>query len=38
VAEDWARRCLSLPVYPELCPSEVDACVAALPAAIASAH
>jgi dTDP-4-amino-4,6-dideoxygalactose transaminase len=38
VAEDWARRCLSLPIYPELGPSEVDACVAALAAAIASAQ
>jgi dTDP-4-amino-4,6-dideoxygalactose transaminase len=38
VAEDWARRCLSLPIYPELGPSEVDACVAALSAAIASAQ
>jgi dTDP-4-amino-4,6-dideoxygalactose transaminase len=36
VAEDWARRCLSLPIYPELEPSEVDACVAALAAAIAA--
>jgi dTDP-4-amino-4,6-dideoxygalactose transaminase len=36
VAEDWARRCLSLPLYPELGPAEVDACVAALAAAIAA--
>jgi dTDP-4-amino-4,6-dideoxygalactose transaminase len=35
VAEDWARRCLSLPIYPELTLSDVDACVAALAAAIA---
>jgi dTDP-4-amino-4,6-dideoxygalactose transaminase len=34
VAEDWARRCLSLPIYPELSLSEADACVAALEAAI----
>jgi dTDP-4-amino-4,6-dideoxygalactose transaminase len=36
VAEDWARRCLSLPLYPELGPIEVDACAAALAAAIAA--
>jgi dTDP-4-amino-4,6-dideoxygalactose transaminase len=35
VAEDWARRCLSLPLYPELTPAAADACVAALEAAIA---
>jgi dTDP-4-amino-4,6-dideoxygalactose transaminase len=35
VAEDWARRCLSLPLYPGLDPEEADACVAALEAAIA---
>jgi dTDP-4-amino-4,6-dideoxygalactose transaminase len=34
VAEDWARRCLSLPIFPELGSSEVDACVAALAAAV----
>ncbi len=38
VAEDWALRCLSLPLYPELEPSEVEACVAALAAAIAAAR
>ena len=37
VAEDWARRCLSLPLYPELEPPEVEACVAALAAAVAAA-
>jgi dTDP-4-amino-4,6-dideoxygalactose transaminase len=37
VAEDWARRCLSLPIYPELGSSGVEACVAALAAAIAGA-
>jgi dTDP-4-amino-4,6-dideoxygalactose transaminase len=35
-AEDWARRCLSLPLYPELGAAEVEACVAALAAAIAA--
>jgi dTDP-4-amino-4,6-dideoxygalactose transaminase len=34
VAEDWARRCLSLPLYPELTPAAADACVAALTSAI----
>jgi dTDP-4-amino-4,6-dideoxygalactose transaminase len=34
VAEDWARRCLSLPIYPELALSEADACASALAAAI----
>jgi dTDP-4-amino-4,6-dideoxygalactose transaminase len=34
VAEDWARRCLSLPIYPELSLSEAAACAAALEAAI----
>jgi dTDP-4-amino-4,6-dideoxygalactose transaminase len=36
VAEEWARQCLSLPIYPELAPSEADACVAALESAIAN--
>jgi dTDP-4-amino-4,6-dideoxygalactose transaminase len=36
VAEDWARRCLSLPLYPELGLRDADACVAALEAATAS--
>lgn len=36
VAENWARRCLSLPLYPELAPSGADACVAALKSAIAA--
>ena len=35
VAEDWARRCLSLPIYPELTRSGVDLCVAALNSAVA---
>lgn len=30
VAEDWARRCLSLPLYPELAICDADACVTAL--------
>jgi dTDP-4-amino-4,6-dideoxygalactose transaminase len=30
VAENWARRCLSLPIYPELLASDIDRCVAAL--------
>jgi dTDP-4-amino-4,6-dideoxygalactose transaminase len=38
VAEDWARRCLSLPIYPELAPAEVDACVAALEGTAAGAR
>ncbi len=38
VAEDWARRCLSLPIYPELAPAEVDACVAALEGSAAGAR
>jgi dTDP-4-amino-4,6-dideoxygalactose transaminase len=36
VAEDWARRCLSLPVYPELTPNAADRCVDALETAIAT--
>jgi len=35
VAEDWARRCLSLPIYPELTPADADRCVAALRDAVA---
>ena len=34
VAEDWARRCLSLPIYPELTSSDADECIAALKSAI----
>jgi dTDP-4-amino-4,6-dideoxygalactose transaminase len=34
IAEDWARRTLSLPIYPELASHEVDACIAALRAAL----
>jgi dTDP-4-amino-4,6-dideoxygalactose transaminase len=34
VAENWARRCLSLPLYPELTVAQVDFCVAALEAAL----
>jgi dTDP-4-amino-4,6-dideoxygalactose transaminase len=37
VAEDWARRCLSLPLYPELTPNGADRCVRALKAAVAHA-
>jgi dTDP-4-amino-4,6-dideoxygalactose transaminase len=33
-AENWARRCLSLPIYPELTSAQVDFCVAALEAAL----
>ena len=36
VAEDWARRCLSLPIYPELGPNGADRCVDALGSAIAT--
>ena len=36
VAEDWARRCLSLPIYPELAPNDADRCVDALGSAIAT--
>jgi len=35
VAEDWARRCLSLPIYPELASSDLDRCIAALKSAVA---
>src|SRR5215469_2355912 len=35
VAEDWARRCLSLPIYPELGRNGADRCVDALGSAIA---
>ena len=34
VAEDWARRCLSLPIYPELTLPQAEACVAALKSVI----
>ena len=34
VAEDWARRCLSLPLYPELSTAGVETCVSALRAAV----
>ena len=36
VAEDWARRCLSLPLYPEITLAEADRCVAALRALAAA--
>jgi dTDP-4-amino-4,6-dideoxygalactose transaminase len=36
VAEDWARRCLSLPLYAELTLTDADFCIAALKAAIAA--
>jgi dTDP-4-amino-4,6-dideoxygalactose transaminase len=35
IAEDWARRCLSLPIYPELASSDLDRCIAALKSAVA---
>jgi dTDP-4-amino-4,6-dideoxygalactose transaminase len=34
IAEDWARRCLSLPICPELTLSRAEACVAALKSVI----
>jgi dTDP-4-amino-4,6-dideoxygalactose transaminase len=34
VAENWARQCLSLPIYPELTAAQVDFCIAALEAAM----
>jgi len=34
IAEDWARRCLSLPIYPELTLPQAEACVAAVKSAI----
>ncbi len=37
VAENWARQCLSLPIYPELTAAQVDFCVAALEAALQGA-
>src|SRR5262249_3021648 len=36
VAEDWARRCLSLPLYPELTPNAADRCVDAFEKALAT--
>jgi dTDP-4-amino-4,6-dideoxygalactose transaminase len=30
VSEDWARRCLSLPIYAELAASDAERCAAAL--------
>lgn len=36
-AEDWARRCLSLPLYPELASNAADRCVDALRSAVAAA-
>jgi len=36
VAEDWARRCLSLPLYAELTLTDADFCIAAFKAAIAA--
>ena len=35
-AEDWARRCLSLPLYPELTLTDADFCIAAFKAVIAA--
>ncbi|MBV9199679.1 MAG: DegT/DnrJ/EryC1/StrS family aminotransferase [Alphaproteobacteria bacterium] len=37
IAEDWARRCLSLPLYPELASNAAYRCVDALKSAIAAA-
>jgi dTDP-4-amino-4,6-dideoxygalactose transaminase len=38
VAEDWARRGLSLPIYPELAADAVEFCVEAIEAALAPAR
>ena len=35
IAENWARQCLSLPIYPELTLAQADFCVAAIEAAFA---
>ena len=35
-AENWARQCLSLPIYPELTAAQADFCVAAIEAAFAA--
>ena len=34
VAEDWARRCLSLPIYPELTLADAERCASALKEAV----
>ena len=34
IAENWARQCLSLPIYPEITAEQVDFCIAALEAAM----
>jgi len=34
VAENWARQCLSLPIYPEITAAQVDFCIAAFEAAM----
>jgi dTDP-4-amino-4,6-dideoxygalactose transaminase len=34
IAENWARQCLSLPIYPELTAAQVDFCLASLIAAL----
>jgi dTDP-4-amino-4,6-dideoxygalactose transaminase len=36
VAEDWARRCLSLPIYPELTLADAERCATTLIDAVAS--
>jgi dTDP-4-amino-4,6-dideoxygalactose transaminase len=36
VAEDWARRCLSLPIYPELTLTDAERCANALKDAMSS--
>ena len=37
IAENWARQCLSLPIYPEITAAQVDFCIAALEAALQGA-
>src|SRR6266403_2399010 len=34
IAENWARQCLSLPIYPEITAAQVDFCIAAFEAAM----
>jgi dTDP-4-amino-4,6-dideoxygalactose transaminase len=34
IAENWARQCLSLPIYPEITAAQVDFCIAAFEAAL----
>jgi dTDP-4-amino-4,6-dideoxygalactose transaminase len=37
VGEDWARRCISLPIYPELTLADAEICAAAVKRAVGSA-